>query len=195
MLGAGLHGPGPREPDREQRPGDGACRRSSRAASSRRVGAFEYAGRADAVIGERPSGTRGRDTRRGSAVVDRGCPSPLCARSSSTSIVDVTGSVELGGPRCARGIRAWQARRRDERGGRRDRRPDPPDVRAPSTASCSPPATATSPGLQMNLYRWVKGLGLIPRVLGNVKGLQDPVPEPGDAAGVRRDSGDRTRRW
>jgi predicted homoserine dehydrogenase-like protein len=34
------------------------------------------------------------------------------------------------------------------------------------------------PGLQMNLYRWVKGLGLVPRVLGNVKGLQDPYRNP-----------------
>ena len=34
------------------------------------------------------------------------------------------------------------------------------------------------PGVQMNLYRWVKGLGLIPRVLGNVKGLQDPDRTP-----------------
>jgi len=34
------------------------------------------------------------------------------------------------------------------------------------------------PGLQMNLFRWVRGLGLIPRVLGNVKGLQDPYRTP-----------------
>lgn len=34
------------------------------------------------------------------------------------------------------------------------------------------------PGLQMNLYRWVKGLGLIPRVMGNIKGLQDPYRNP-----------------
>jgi predicted homoserine dehydrogenase-like protein len=34
------------------------------------------------------------------------------------------------------------------------------------------------PGVQMNLYRWVKGMGLIPRVLGNVKGLQDPYRNP-----------------
>lgn len=34
------------------------------------------------------------------------------------------------------------------------------------------------PGVQMNLYRWVKGLGLIPRVMGNVKGLQDPYRTP-----------------
>jgi predicted homoserine dehydrogenase-like protein len=30
----------------------------------------------------------------------------------------------------------------------------------------------------MNLYRWVKGLGLIPRVMGNIKGLQDPYRNP-----------------
>jgi predicted homoserine dehydrogenase-like protein len=34
------------------------------------------------------------------------------------------------------------------------------------------------PGLQLNLYRWVKGLGLEPRVIGNVKGLQDPYRTP-----------------
>jgi predicted homoserine dehydrogenase-like protein len=34
------------------------------------------------------------------------------------------------------------------------------------------------PGIQINLYRWVKGLGLIPRVIGNVKGLQDPYRNP-----------------
>ena len=32
--------------------------------------------------------------------------------------------------------------------------------------------------MQMNLYRWVKGLGLIPRVIGNIKGLQDPYRNP-----------------
>jgi predicted homoserine dehydrogenase-like protein len=34
------------------------------------------------------------------------------------------------------------------------------------------------PGAQMNLFRWVKGLGLIPRLMGNVKGLQDPYRNP-----------------
>ena len=34
------------------------------------------------------------------------------------------------------------------------------------------------PGIQMNLYRWVSGLGLTPRVIGNVKGLQDPYRNP-----------------
>ena len=34
------------------------------------------------------------------------------------------------------------------------------------------------PGLQMNLCRWVRGLGLEPRIIGNVKGLQDPYRNP-----------------
>jgi len=34
------------------------------------------------------------------------------------------------------------------------------------------------PGVQMNLYRWVKSLGLIPRVIGNIKGLQDCYRNP-----------------
>jgi predicted homoserine dehydrogenase-like protein len=34
------------------------------------------------------------------------------------------------------------------------------------------------PGVQMNLVRWVKWLGLIPRVIGNIKGLQDPYRNP-----------------
>src|SRR6267154_1404035 len=34
------------------------------------------------------------------------------------------------------------------------------------------------PGIQINLYRWVRGLGLVPRVVGNIKGLQDPYRNP-----------------
>ena len=39
------------------------------------------------------------------------------------------------------------------------------------------------PGVQINLYRWVKGLGLTPRVIGNVKGLQDPYRTPATQKG------------
>jgi predicted homoserine dehydrogenase-like protein len=39
------------------------------------------------------------------------------------------------------------------------------------------------PGIQVNLYRWVKGLGLTPRVIGNVKGLQDPYRTPATQRG------------
>src|SRR4029078_9404392 len=39
------------------------------------------------------------------------------------------------------------------------------------------------PGVQMNLYRWVKGLGLIPRVIVNVKVLHDPYRNPASQRG------------
>ena len=42
------------------------------------------------------------------------------------------------------------------------------------------------PGLQMNLVRWVTGLGLEPRVIGNVKGLQDPYRNPETQAGFAK---------
>lgn len=34
------------------------------------------------------------------------------------------------------------------------------------------------PGVTMNLYRFVKGLGLTPRLCGNIKGLHDPYRNP-----------------
>jgi predicted homoserine dehydrogenase-like protein len=34
------------------------------------------------------------------------------------------------------------------------------------------------PGVQINLFRFVSGLGLVPRVMGNIKGLQDPYRTP-----------------
>ncbi len=39
------------------------------------------------------------------------------------------------------------------------------------------------PGVQLNLWRFVTGLGLTPRVLGNIKGLQDPYRTPTTQAG------------
>jgi predicted homoserine dehydrogenase-like protein len=39
-------------------------------------------------------------------------------------------------------------------------------------------ADGDQPGVQMNLFRFVKSLGLTPRVLGNIKGLQDEYRTP-----------------
>jgi len=45
------------------------------------------------------------------------------------------------------------------------------------------------PGLELNLVRWVRGLGLIPRVVGNVKGLQDRYRNPTTQEGFARQWG------
>jgi predicted homoserine dehydrogenase-like protein len=44
------------------------------------------------------------------------------------------------------------------------------------------------PGVQMNLYRFVTGIGLTPRLCGNIKGLHDPYRTPFTQA-------DFARRW
>jgi predicted homoserine dehydrogenase-like protein len=46
---------------------------------------------------------------------------------------------------------------------------------AGSLITCS---DGDQPGVQMNLKRFVEGLGLVPRVLGNIKGLQDESRTP-----------------
>lgn len=42
------------------------------------------------------------------------------------------------------------------------------------------------PGVQMNLWRFVRGIGLTPLVCGNVKGLQDPYRNPTTQEGFAR---------
>ena len=42
------------------------------------------------------------------------------------------------------------------------------------------------PGVMMNLYRFVKGLGVTPVLCGNIKGLHDPYRNPTTAASIRR---------
>jgi predicted homoserine dehydrogenase-like protein len=102
----------------------------------------------------------------------------LLARSSEVDVlVDVTGSVEFGA-----GV-AMEAFRH---------RKDVVLLNAEIDATVGPilqvyadkygvimsACDGDEPGVQMNLYRWVKGLGLTPRVIGNVKGLQDPYRNP-----------------
>ena len=51
------------------------------------------------------------------------------------------------------------------------------------------------PGLQMNLVRWVEGLGLDAARDRQRQGPAGPLPQPGDAARASPRSGARTRRW
>src|SRR6185503_19866964 len=58
-----------------------------------------------------------------------------------------------------------------------DDRPDSPGLRR--QARCRAVSLRRRrAGVQMNLLRWVRGLRLIPRVMGNIKGLQDPYRTP-----------------
>lgn len=47
------------------------------------------------------------------------------------------------------------------------------------------------PAVQINLFRFVRGMGLIPRLLGNIKGLQDPYRTPDTQRGFAEKWGQR----
>ncbi len=47
-------------------------------------------------------------------------------------------------------------------------------------------ADGDQPGVEMNLYRFVKGLGVKPVMCGNIKGLQDPYRNPTTQEGFAR---------
>jgi predicted homoserine dehydrogenase-like protein len=92
-------------------------------------------------------------------------------------VIDVTGSVEFG---CRVALDAFEHRKHVVlMNAELDATIGPMlqvyASRAGVTLSC---CDGDEPGVQMNLVRWVKGLGLTPRVIGNVKGLQDPYRNP-----------------
>ncbi|MEA5571611.1 NAD(P)H-dependent oxidoreductase [Calothrix sp. UHCC 0171] len=47
------------------------------------------------------------------------------------------------------------------------------------------------PGVQLNLYRFVKSIGLTPLLCGNIKGLQDPYRNPTTQAGFAKQWGQK----
>jgi len=170
MLGAGFMAQGLANQIRNSVPGMDIVaiygRRPEKA-----LGVFDYAGDADAVV------ATGLDdfedaVRAGRSVVTE--DAFLLSQSEQIdAIMDVTGSVELGARVALQAFEhgmhfvAMNAELDGTIG---------PVLHAYARKSgvefsaCD----GDEPGLQMNLYRWVRGLGLEPRVMGNVKGMQDP---------------------
>src|SRR3954469_25334057 len=141
----------------------------------RALGVYRYAGCEDvAAVGSKEA--LDETLRRGLPAVAED-PFTICRSHEIDAIVDVTGSVEFG----ARVILEAFAHQK-------------PVVlmNAEVDATIGPilrvygkkhgqilsACDGDEPGVQMNLVRWVKGLGLTPRVIGNVKGLQDPYRNP-----------------
>jgi predicted homoserine dehydrogenase-like protein len=104
-------------------------------------------------------------------------PMLVCRSSAVDVILDVTGAVELG---------AHVALAAFEHGkplvlmnAELDATLGPIlQVRARAKGVLMSACDGDQPAVQVNLFRFVRGLGLIPRVLGNVKGLQDPYRTP-----------------
>lgn len=143
--------------------------------AKRALDAYRFAGLDDAAV----AGTQthlDKEIERGQAVVTE--DAKLMARSGLIDVlVDVTGSVEFGACIALEGFRHNK---------------DVVLMNAELDATIGPilqnyadrhgviftACDGDEPGIQMNLYRWVKGLGMIPRLLGNVKGLQDRYRNP-----------------
>lgn len=141
----------------------------------RAVDVFHYSGLEDAVVAD--------SQQRFDAAVERSVPvavedAMLIARSEFIDVlVDVTGSVEFGARVALEAFKYGK---------------DVVLMNAELDATIGPilqtyadahgviftACEGDEPGIQMNLYRWVKGLGMTPRLLGNVKGLQDRHRNP-----------------
>jgi predicted homoserine dehydrogenase-like protein len=141
----------------------------------RAVEAFRYAGKDDVVTAT----TQGEleDAVRGGRPVATDDPFLLCHSDQIDAIVDVTGSVDFGA-RVA--IEAFDhGKHFIAMNAELDATIGPMlHVYAGKHGVKFSACDGDEPGLQMNLYRWVLGLGLSPRVIGNVKGLQDPYRNP-----------------
>jgi predicted homoserine dehydrogenase-like protein len=141
----------------------------------RAVGIFRYAGLEQIVVADSQQRVDDAISRSNPVVTEDGT---LLARSEHIDVlVDVTGSVEYGAHVVMEAFKHGK---------------DVVLMNAELDATIGPilqtyadrygviltACEGDEPGLQMNLHRWVKGLGFIPRVLGNVKGLQDPYRNP-----------------
>src|SRR5262245_8048440 len=141
----------------------------------RAVGSFQYAGLQEAVVADTQSGLDEAISHSLPAAAE---DAMLLARSEQIDVlVDVTGSVEFGAHIALEAFAHGK---------------DVVLMNAELEATIGPilhtyadrhgvvltPCEGDEPGVQMNLHRWVKGLGLTPRVLGNVKGLQDRYRNP-----------------
>jgi predicted homoserine dehydrogenase-like protein len=138
-------------------------------------GVYQYAG-LDNIVDVSTQGDLDEAIRRGRPVVAED-PFTICRSSEIDVVVDVTGSVEFGAQvileafKHGKSVVLMNAEVDATLG---------PILRtyARKYGTILSACDGDEPGVQMNLFRWVKGLGLIPRVMGNVKGLQDAYRNP-----------------
>ena len=136
---------------------------------------YRYAGRDDVVSADTQSALDDAIRRGVPAVAED--PFAICRSSEIDVVVDVTGSVEFGAHII---LEAFQFGKPVVLMNAEVDSTIGPILRVygKKHGAILSACEGDEPGVQMNLYRWVKGLGLIPRVIGNVKGLQDPYRNP-----------------
>jgi predicted homoserine dehydrogenase-like protein len=136
---------------------------------------YRYSGRHDVVIGDTQSEVDGAIAR--GVPVATEDPFLIAGSDHIDVIVDVTGSVEFGAHVVLEAFR--HGKPVVLMNAELDATIGPIlQVHARKHGVILSACDGDEPGVQMNLVRWVKGLGLIPRLVGNVKGLQDPYRNP-----------------
>jgi predicted homoserine dehydrogenase-like protein len=136
---------------------------------------YQYAG-CENVISASSQGALDDSIRRGTRVVAED-PFLICRSSEIDVLIDVTGSVEFGAHVILEAFKYGKSvvlmnAEVDATIGPILR------VSAKKHGVILSACDGDEPGVQMNLYRWVKGLGLTPRAIINVKGLQDRYRNP-----------------
>jgi predicted homoserine dehydrogenase-like protein len=138
-------------------------------------GVYEYAG-LDGIVDASSQHSVDEGVRRGVPVVAED-PFTICRSPEIDVIVDVTGSVEFGAQVILEAFKHGKSvvlmnAEVDATIG--------PILRtyAKKHGTILSACDGDEPGVQINLFRWVKGMGLTPRVMGNVKGLQDAYRNP-----------------
>ena len=104
-------------------------------------------------------------------------PTLVCQSPQIDALLDVTGSVEFG----ARAVLDAMAHGKHVvlMNAELDATLGPIlHIRAKTHGVILTACDGDQPAVQINLFRFVSGIGLVPRVMGNVKGLQDPYRTP-----------------
>ncbi|HEU4726019.1 MAG TPA: Gfo/Idh/MocA family oxidoreductase [Candidatus Eisenbacteria bacterium] len=174
MIGAGFMGQGLTNQIENSVPGMRMAAIYNRK-PERAVGVYEYAGRKD-VVRATTQAALDDAVRRGLPVVPED-PFTICRSPEIDILIDVTGSVDFGAQVILEAFRHGKSvvlmnAEVDATLGPILR------VHAKQHGVILSACDGDEPGVQMNLYRWVKGLGLTPRAMVNVKGLQDPYRNP-----------------
>lgn len=141
----------------------------------RAVDVYRYAGFEDTIVATTPDDVE--DAVRAGRPVATEDPFLLCRCEQIDALVDVTGSVEFGARVALEAFR--HGKHVILMNAELDATIGPIlHFHANRNGVMISACDGDEPGLQMDLYRWVRGLGLVPRVIGNVKGLQDPYRNP-----------------
>ncbi|MFO8236950.1 MAG: SAF domain-containing protein [Prochlorococcaceae cyanobacterium] len=141
----------------------------------RAADAYAFAGRGEAMAVESLAGLDQAIASGRPAITDD--PELLSRSAGIDCLIDMTGAVNYGAARALEAI--GQGKPLVLMNAEVDATIGPIlHQRARAAGSLLSCCDGDQPGVQMNLKRFVEGLGLVPRVLGNIKGLQDEYRTP-----------------